>query len=133
MDSDYRIRRGLESHVFDGELTGRQMVFLAGPRQVGKTTFAKNWLSRQGCAELYCNWDVVETRQEYLVDSRFLKPSYPFMGNPSGRGAAAVRTACGGGNVRLVVEDNGGGIPEEAVDRLFELCWDSLGASWTEE
>ncbi|MBN1962065.1 MAG: ATP-binding protein [Deltaproteobacteria bacterium] len=37
----------------------KKMVFLAGPRQVGKTTLAKNILSNQGA---YLNWDVDSDR-----------------------------------------------------------------------
>lgn len=34
-----------------------QMLFLAGPRQVGKTTLAKTLLKKFGCEKLYYNWD----------------------------------------------------------------------------
>jgi predicted AAA+ superfamily ATPase len=41
----------------------RKMVFVAGPRQVGKTTLA---LSLPGAAKGYLNWDVVEHRERIL-------------------------------------------------------------------
>jgi len=41
----------------------RKMVFVAGPRQVGKTTLAK---SLPGAAEGYLNWDVAEQRERIL-------------------------------------------------------------------
>jgi predicted AAA+ superfamily ATPase len=49
------------------------MVFLAGPRQVGKTALARRWLESKGCPSLYFNWDEVATRQAYLKNSRFFE------------------------------------------------------------
>jgi predicted AAA+ superfamily ATPase len=63
----------VENYAFDETLTGRHMVFLAGPRQVGKTVLARQWLKKCGCAPLYFNWDDISTRQAYLADSRFFE------------------------------------------------------------
>lgn len=41
----------------------RKMVFVAGPRQVGKTTLAR---SLPGAADAYLNWDIAEHRQRIL-------------------------------------------------------------------
>src|SRR5258708_38656367 len=41
----------------------RKMVFVAGPRQVGKTTLAK---SLPGATAGYLNWDVAEHRERIL-------------------------------------------------------------------
>ena len=41
----------------------RKMVFVAGPRQVGKTTLAR---SLPGAADGYLNWDIAEHRQRIL-------------------------------------------------------------------
>jgi hypothetical protein len=49
------------------------MVFLAGPRQVGKTRLAKNWLEKKGCSSLYFNWDDVSIRKAYVRDNRFFE------------------------------------------------------------
>jgi len=68
--SDY-IPRAVQEYAFDEALIGRHMVFLAGPRQVGKTLLAKEWLAGKGCSSLYFNWDDVATRRTYLSDSRF--------------------------------------------------------------
>ncbi len=37
----------------------RKMVFVGGPRQVGKTTLAKSLLGR---GDAYLNWDIAEHR-----------------------------------------------------------------------
>jgi predicted AAA+ superfamily ATPase len=73
MKSNHYIPRMVENYAFDETLTGRHMVFLAGPRQVGKTVLARQWLKKCGCAPLYFNWDDISTRQTYLADSRFFE------------------------------------------------------------
>lgn len=69
---DY-IPRSLETYAFDENLTGRHMIFLAGPRQVGKTMLARNRLEEKGCSSLYFNWDDFQTRKAYLANSRFFE------------------------------------------------------------
>ena len=67
------IPRLIESYLFNEQLTGRHMIFLAGPRQVGKTELARNWLAAQRSTLLYFNWDDIRTRQSYFEDSRFFE------------------------------------------------------------
>jgi predicted AAA+ superfamily ATPase len=73
MESKNYIARMVEEYAFDEELTGRHMVFLAGPRQVGKTMLAKKWLEEKRSSPLYFNWDDPSTRRAYLADSRFFE------------------------------------------------------------
>src|SRR5512136_1328059 len=73
MNSKDYIPRWVEDYAFDESLIGRHMVFLAGPRQVGKTRLAKNWLEKKGCAPLYFNWDDIATRKTYVIDNRFFE------------------------------------------------------------
>ncbi len=44
----------------------KKMVFVGGPRQVGKTTLAKSILSNKFSAGRYLNWDYDEDRQDIL-------------------------------------------------------------------
>jgi predicted AAA+ superfamily ATPase len=44
----------------------KKMVFIGGPRQVGKTTLAKAVLSVDFPAGRYLNWDFDEDRQDIL-------------------------------------------------------------------
>ncbi|MBN1103148.1 MAG: ATP-binding protein [Deltaproteobacteria bacterium] len=76
---DY-IPRAIEEYAFDESLTGRHMVFLAGPRQVGKTMLARKWLEKNGCPSLYYNWDDIATRRSYRNDSRFFESSARSLG-----------------------------------------------------
>jgi predicted AAA+ superfamily ATPase len=46
------------------EFAREKMVFVSGPRQVGKTTLAKEWLAERG---EYLNWDVAEDRRRILT------------------------------------------------------------------
>jgi predicted AAA+ superfamily ATPase len=73
MNSKDYIPRWVEDYAFDENLISRHMVFLAGPRQVGKTRLAKNWLERKGCSSLYFNWDDVSTRKAYATNNRFFE------------------------------------------------------------
>jgi hypothetical protein len=73
MKTENYIPRIIEGYAFDESLTGRHMVFLAGPRQVGKTVLARHWLEKRQCPSLYFNWDDISTRQAYLADSRFFE------------------------------------------------------------
>lgn len=46
--------------------TLRQMVFLTGPRQVGKTTLAKSFLNPVVAGNNYFNWDVARERKQLM-------------------------------------------------------------------
>jgi uncharacterized protein len=72
----------IEEYAFDETLTGRHMVFLAGPRQVGKTLLARNWLEKKGSLSLYFSWDDPSTRRAYLADSRFFESPARSLGIP---------------------------------------------------
>jgi len=68
------VRRTLLGIAFDPELTAGKMVFVAGPRQAGKTTLARFWLAEQGCAPLYFNWDDATVRRKWREDPHFFEP-----------------------------------------------------------
>lgn len=80
MESKSFISRTVEQYAFDERLTGRHMVFLAGPRQVGKTMLAQRWLEKKRCRPLYFNWDDISTRKAYLSDGRFFESSARSLG-----------------------------------------------------
>ena len=73
MDSRTDLHRSIENYAFDEALVGRHMVFIAGPRQVGKTRLARRLLAEAGCASLYFNWDDLTIRRSYLQDPRFFE------------------------------------------------------------
>lgn len=67
------LNRTLESIVFSPSF-GRQMRFLVGPRQTGKTTLAKAFLHTQDSSNLYYNWDNPEVRKAYRQNPSFFMP-----------------------------------------------------------
>jgi uncharacterized protein len=64
------IERSLSLIAFSKEF-GRQMRFISGPRQTGKTTLAKTFLKTIGCERLYYNWDERNIRDVYIEDNHF--------------------------------------------------------------
>jgi len=66
------IERHLKETCFNPDF-GRQMRFVAGPRQVGKTTLAKSFLSRSQMPKGYFNWDLRKIRDMYRNDPYFFE------------------------------------------------------------
>jgi hypothetical protein len=64
------IQRILPQVAFSEEF-GRQMRFITGPRQTGKTTIARSFLDTRNCGGLYYCWDLRSVRDRYLRDSHF--------------------------------------------------------------
>ncbi len=60
--------RYIEDPVFED--LKRKMVFIGGPRQTGKTTFAKHLCKRLGAdpAKRYLNWDAAEDRENMMLE-----------------------------------------------------------------
>ncbi|MFZ2395461.1 MAG: AAA family ATPase [Smithella sp.] len=59
------MERTVKEYIFDQEMNAGEMIFLTGPRQVGKTTFARNWLAGQKADDLYFNWDDPAVAADY--------------------------------------------------------------------
>jgi predicted AAA+ superfamily ATPase len=82
------MERLLGSYLFDPELISGKMIFLTGPRQVGKTTFALNWLKESGVEGTYFNWDDPAVLHAYkrnplffknVIDERYRKTPVPIV------------------------------------------------------
>jgi predicted AAA+ superfamily ATPase len=67
------MERLVEKYIFDPEMNAGKMIFLTGPRQVGKTTLARNWLAGQDAGDLYFNWDDPAVAREYKRNPLFFK------------------------------------------------------------
>lgn len=70
------IDRHLARVAFDPEW-GRQMRFIAGPRQAGKTTLARRQLAENQCESLYYLWDDRAVRLRARADARFFIADVP--------------------------------------------------------
>ena len=68
------ITRHLNEICFSQDF-GRQMRFVAGPRQVGKTTLAKTFLEQEQLqiSRVYYNWDMRSTRDMFRNDPYFFE------------------------------------------------------------
>lgn len=77
----------IAENIFTDEEYGRQMRFLAGPRQCGKTFLIKNFLQTKHCDKLYYNWDSKEVKARYKANENFFLedierykvPPYPWL------------------------------------------------------
>lgn len=62
--------RNIESIAFHKEF-GRQMRFIVGPRQTGKTTLAKAFLKSQNFSKAFYNWDNRDVKKAYRNNASF--------------------------------------------------------------
>jgi predicted AAA+ superfamily ATPase len=62
--------RQVHAYIWDDELSQGKMVFLSGPRQIGKTSYARALLAA-GQAGRYFNWDNAAVRRLYAKDPFF--------------------------------------------------------------
>jgi predicted AAA+ superfamily ATPase len=82
------MERLVGTYIFDPELTAGKMILLSGPRQVGKTTFARAWLKSTGSEGTYFNWDDPSVMLEYtrnplhfhnVIDEKFKGKRVPLV------------------------------------------------------
>ena len=64
------IKRHLEKIAFSAGF-GRQMRFVTGPRQTGKTTISKHFIKKLCFDKLYYNWDNYKVRDDYMKNNHF--------------------------------------------------------------
>jgi len=76
------IERALFQIAFSEEW-GRQMRFITGPRQAGKTTLSKLQLKREGTPDLYYLWDLRSVRERYKGDQLFFSKDKPPIRKPA--------------------------------------------------
>jgi len=67
------MERMVGTYIFDAEMTANKMIFLTGPRQVGKTTFAKMWLESLRSKDTYFNWDDPSVMMEYKKNPLYFR------------------------------------------------------------
>lgn len=72
----YLHRRVMEWALSPDSLQGR-MSFIAGPRQIGKTTAVQRFLTEQGQPQLYYNWDTPTVKKRYATNPLFFVEDVP--------------------------------------------------------
>lgn len=73
MVSGFDFTPNIDQYALDKDWLSNRMLFIAGPRQVGKTTYCKNKIAELGGA--YYNWDDAKVRKAYTEDSGFFSDS----------------------------------------------------------
>ncbi|MBU1147802.1 MAG: ATP-binding protein [Candidatus Omnitrophica bacterium] len=66
------IKRGLYSNLWQALSSEKQMIFVCGPRQVGKTTFAKE-IAKTFKNQLYFNWDIIDNKKLLVENPAFFE------------------------------------------------------------
>ena len=67
------MKRIHSQYLFDPVINAGKMIFLSGPRQIGKTTFVRQKLKQLQQEHFYYNWDDPYTHREYVKNPHFLK------------------------------------------------------------
>lgn len=64
------IKRNLYLNLWHDLAKEKQLVFLSGPRQVGKTTLALE-IANQFKNKLYFNWDILDQKKQFIQNPTF--------------------------------------------------------------
>ena len=64
-------KRTLYKKIWDQLSTDKSMIMLAGPRQAGKTTFARDIVSKDFADVIYFNWDMAKDKSKLIADPVF--------------------------------------------------------------
>jgi len=69
------VKRYLSSWSLENKILSPKMIFVAGPRQAGKSTLLANFLKEKGCGVLLFNWDTPAVKALYRKDPLFFESS----------------------------------------------------------
>ena len=72
-----KINRWIEKTALSEEFLRGRMCFIAGPRQVGKTTTVKSFLSAAGQEKHYYNWDSPLIKKRFALNPYFFIEDLP--------------------------------------------------------
>lgn len=71
------IQRLISRTAFSEELLGDRMSFIAGPRQIGKTTLVRRFLAEKRQGDLYYNWDTLTVKRRFSKNALFFVEDLP--------------------------------------------------------
>jgi predicted AAA+ superfamily ATPase len=66
-------KRAIYKELWDELSQEKPMVFISGPRQTGKTTFARQIITRQFKNNIYFNWDIIKDKKRLIEDPAFFQ------------------------------------------------------------
>jgi len=64
-------KRTLYKAIWDQLSADKPMIMLAGPRQAGKTTFARDIVAKDFTDTIYFNWDLAKDKRRLIADPAF--------------------------------------------------------------
>ncbi len=64
-------KRTLYKMIWDQLFVDKSMIMLAGPRQAGKTTFARDIVAKDFSDTVYFNWDLAKDKSKLIADPTF--------------------------------------------------------------
>lgn len=67
------LQRQIYKLLWQENIAQKPMVFISGPRQAGKTTFARNIIGSSYKNKVYFNWDVIENKRILIKDPYFFE------------------------------------------------------------
>src|SRR3990167_4159180 len=73
----WKDRHFLEDWALSPSHLHGRMSFIAGPRQVGKTTLLQKFLSECNLGNLYYNWDLASVKRRYAQNPTFFTEDLP--------------------------------------------------------
>ncbi|MEA2015643.1 MAG: hypothetical protein U9O59_02860 [Actinomycetota bacterium] len=65
-------KRTIYKNIWDKLLPDRSLIMLAGPSQSGKTTFARDIVSKDFQDVVYFDWDIDDDKRKLITDPVFL-------------------------------------------------------------
>lgn len=71
------VKRTIITWALNKEFLHGKMSFIAGPRQVGKTSTVQMFLKGIKQEENYCNWDSIALKQKFAKNPLFFKETLP--------------------------------------------------------
>lgn len=69
------VERYLPRWSLEKEMLAPKMIFIAGPRQSGKSTLLEHFLAQKGCSSLFFNWDTPKVKRLFREDPTFFESS----------------------------------------------------------
>ena len=67
------MKRIMYQSLFQTDIAQKPMVFISGPRQSGKTTFANDIIGSLYKNKIYFNWDVIDNKKTLIQDPYFFQ------------------------------------------------------------
>ena len=67
------IERPIYKSLWQEDIKQKPMVFISGPRQVGKTTFARDIIGSLYKNKVYFNWDIIENKKTLIENPTFFE------------------------------------------------------------